>query len=1074
MANFYAQYPAGAAGSNASVGTNGLPAPTSSTEIGFIDGSGNEQGVSPSNPLPVTVVSGPNPTNVNVADFGGNVVVTGTGASGLGIPRVTVSNDSNILATQSGTWNINNISGTISLPTGAATNAALVTINTTLGSPFQAGGAIGNTSFQATQPTASLLNATVLGTTAAGSGAATGLVTVQGNASGTPIPISAASFPLPTGAATAANQATIIANQTNASQKTQVVDNNGVIQGPATTLGGVNYMPVVLAASATPGSALVARSIQIAGSDGTNARTVSTDTSGRVNVNIDSIDTAPATQNITIQDTGSASTAQANGQNAITGTPTAGSTASFSVSSQNSYDVQVTGTWTGTLANEISIDGGVTWFQRGIKQTGSSYISSAFTNNFEASGNVTGATNVRVRATTAVTGTATVKIILSNNPYVSIITNPLTLRDATTQSISNTIKAASTAAVATDTALVVAISPNNNIPVAPPAAATAQAFSFTGIASQTYNVSQYSTLSVVVTSAGSGNIWVYEVTNDGVNWEGIYAYPLQGGPAVLGSQANGQWVVNVSAFQQFRIRMAFYSSGTVAGTMYELPAGQIFPTGQQSQLTSMPVALALEDIQELWTAGASAQTATVNNILTSPSQSTPLDTTGYRSFSCQVISTGTGGTFIFEGSNDGTNFVGVPVFNVTLLTGVPIVAAITASSSNIIYQGNCNFRYLRLRIATTITGGSITAYSALSQAPFSATSQIVAQSANANLNVAATITSGTVNAVTNANLGIPNTVTDVASAAIAVTTTTAAFTPTNGSSYNVEISVTAASGTAETMQTSIQESQDAGTNWYTVYSFPVITATGFYTSPVLMLGGNRLRYVQTITGSTPSFTRSITRLQGSQQIPSYYRNLFDSTINPTSTNSTTAVLNVENMNTYTAIINQGAGGSAVSFALDGSDDNVNWVSAISTVNGVVGGSTPVTMSYAGSAFRFIRARVITGVAATTISYVTLIGSMGSKASSSTGLLTNRSGSTSGTPSTSTQVAGPNSIRKYFFIQNLDLSATIFVNFGAAADTTNSLSLVPGQAFTMEGTFIDTEAINVLSSGTSIKYAAKEG
>lgn len=50
--SFYAQYPASASGNNASVGSNGTAAPSSSTEIGFIDGSGNLQGVSPSNPLP--------------------------------------------------------------------------------------------------------------------------------------------------------------------------------------------------------------------------------------------------------------------------------------------------------------------------------------------------------------------------------------------------------------------------------------------------------------------------------------------------------------------------------------------------------------------------------------------------------------------------------------------------------------------------------------------------------------------------------------------------------------------------------------------------------------------------------------------------------------------------------------------------------------------------------------------------------------------------------------------------------------------------------------------------------------
>ena len=57
------------------------------------------------------------------------------------------------------------------LPTNAATsalqttgNTTLATINTTLGTPFQAGGSIGNASFAATQATAANLNATVVGT----------------------------------------------------------------------------------------------------------------------------------------------------------------------------------------------------------------------------------------------------------------------------------------------------------------------------------------------------------------------------------------------------------------------------------------------------------------------------------------------------------------------------------------------------------------------------------------------------------------------------------------------------------------------------------------------------------------------------------------------------------------------------------------------------------------------------------------------------------------------------------------------------------------------------------------------
>jgi hypothetical protein len=63
------------------------------------------------------------PWTQNITQFGGAAIVTGTGVSGAGIPRVTVSSDTVIGASQSGTWNINNISGTISLPTGAATSA---------------------------------------------------------------------------------------------------------------------------------------------------------------------------------------------------------------------------------------------------------------------------------------------------------------------------------------------------------------------------------------------------------------------------------------------------------------------------------------------------------------------------------------------------------------------------------------------------------------------------------------------------------------------------------------------------------------------------------------------------------------------------------------------------------------------------------------------------------------------------------------------------------------------------------------------------------------------------------------
>lgn len=54
-----------------------------------------------SDPLSLTLAGG---LRQDLASVGGTNISTGTGASGAGIPRVTVSNDSNVLVTQSGTW----------------------------------------------------------------------------------------------------------------------------------------------------------------------------------------------------------------------------------------------------------------------------------------------------------------------------------------------------------------------------------------------------------------------------------------------------------------------------------------------------------------------------------------------------------------------------------------------------------------------------------------------------------------------------------------------------------------------------------------------------------------------------------------------------------------------------------------------------------------------------------------------------------------------------------------------------------------------------------------------------------
>lgn len=83
---------------------------------------------------------------------------------------------------------------------------------------------------------------------------------------------------LPTGAATSANQ-------TNGSQKTQVVDGAGAVWGPTTSSGGVDYFPVTSLEAAANGAAVAARTLQVGGSDGTDLRTLSTDATGKLNIN---------------------------------------------------------------------------------------------------------------------------------------------------------------------------------------------------------------------------------------------------------------------------------------------------------------------------------------------------------------------------------------------------------------------------------------------------------------------------------------------------------------------------------------------------------------------------------------------------------------------------------------------------------------------------------------------------------------------------------------------------------------------------------------------------------------------
>jgi hypothetical protein len=152
-------------------------------------------------------------------------------------------------------------------------------------------------------------------------------------------------------------------------------------------------------------------------------------------------------------------------------------------------------------------------------------------------------------------------------------------------------------------------------------------------------------------------------------------------------------------FGTIRVASNQYSTG---GSALDYGNGQITALGSQR--------MALGDY--VFT-GPSGTTVPGGNILTGNTSSNDLN--GYRYFSIQLVCTATGGTFIFETSNDDLNWQPLAVSNQSLTTGVIITSAITATASSFIYVGTMTGRYLRIRIVTTITGGSITATCRFSQ-----------------------------------------------------------------------------------------------------------------------------------------------------------------------------------------------------------------------------------------------------------------------------------------------------------------------------------------------------------------------
>ena len=212
---------------------------------------------------------------------------------------------------------------------------------------------------------------------------------------------------------------------------------------------------------------------------------------------------------------------------------------------------------------------------------------------------------------------------------------------------------------------------------------------------------------------------------------------------------------------------------------------------------------------------------------------------------------------------------------------------------------------------------------------------------------------------------------DVASAAITTTTTTAAIANALGNAFEVVVVNTAMSGTTPTLDVSIEESFDGGTNWHTLYQFERISsAAQVVKSPMLRANGRHIRYVQTVGGTTPSFTRAITRNVFPSSTADKIARLVDRSIVLTTLSSTTPALFAGSASNAQLVVNLGAATTAPILKIQGSEDNTNWYDLSATTLTAVASST-VQLTLNNINAPYIRGIVSTAGVTVTAGYVVL-------------------------------------------------------------------------------------------------------
>lgn len=412
----------------------------------------------------------------------------------------------------------------------------------------------------------------------------------------------------------------------------------------------------------------------------------------------------------------------ADGGTAYTGAATdLGTLFTVNTTGYNSISIQLTNTWVGTVTFSTSNDG-VNWVSIGTATSNGVYIYPTTGIYFMAE--VTAYTSGEVDAIA----------FLRFQQVADINVNAdLTQLDANTLATANNTATANTylSSIATNIN-------ESSVPINAVATANGTLFSVDTLG--------YQTISVQLAGDWQAQC-VFQVSNDNSTFANVQGYTFNNYMnSINTAQDNGVYIFPVTG-RYFQVVVSNYKAGSISCTAYlrnqslagigetmltqamdqanNTPINVTYQNlGQQTAANSVPVAIATEQIQDKFIVGkVFTTTVPISTILNIDSSTTTLngwiDCTQYSSAYISIAQSGsvTSGVVAIEVSNDGVNTFNTPVGfydtqNVsagnTSSAGTTVSLGTTTGATAVTRVGNIGWRYLRLRVSTTINASSPT------------------------------------------------------------------------------------------------------------------------------------------------------------------------------------------------------------------------------------------------------------------------------------------------------------------------------------------------------------------------------